>query len=96
MTGTQHVYTTSPSEPLSQTIVFGIADAKGIDPMDLDECLYDCIDPEALDELFDSSDGSLVATFSFSMSGCRVEVERGQKVVVTEHRDEQSRTEITA
>ncbi|QIO22084.1 HalOD1 output domain-containing protein [Haloarcula sp. JP-L23] len=96
MTGTQHVYTTSPSEPLSQTIVYGIADAKGIDPMDLDECLYDCIDPEALDELFDSSNGSLVGTFSFSMSGCRVEVERGQKVIVTERQDEQTRVGVTA
>lgn len=96
MTGNQHVYTTSPTEPLSQTIVYGIADAKGIDPMDLDDCLYDCIDPEALDQLFGPSGGDLVGTFSFTMAGCRVEVERGEKVIVTEQRDERTRAEVTA
>lgn len=81
MEQTKHVYTQKSAEPVSQTIVYAVAEARGVDPMDLTERLYDCIDPDALNRLFESCDG--VGSVVFTMAGCKVEVENGHAVVVT-------------
>lgn len=82
----QHVYTPSQSESLSQTIVYAVAEAKGVDPVDLTERLYDCVDPDALDRLFDTGGHDAVGSIVFTMAGCKVRVENGQAVVVGDAR----------
>jgi len=96
MDRTQHHYKPTPSEPLSQTIVYAVAETKGVDPMDLSERLYDCIDPDALDRLFKTGRHGSGGTVLFKMAGCRVEVQDGGAVVVTELVDEPSRQEALA
>ncbi|WP_135302000.1 HalOD1 output domain-containing protein [Haloarcula amylovorans] len=96
MTGTKHVHSTSPSEPLSEAVVYAIAAAKGVDPLDLDERLYDHINPEALDELFREPDPEQHAALTFSMAGCRVEIENGEVVVVVSEPEEPSAPEVPA
>lgn len=83
----QHVYTPSEAESLSQTIVYAVAERKGVDPVDLSERLYDCVDPDALDRLFDTGGHDAVGSVVFTMAGCRVRVESGRAVVVTEADD---------
>lgn len=56
----------SPEEPLLVAVVEALAEAKGVSPTELDDPLYDAVDPEAVEALFDSSDqverGRLVFT----------------------------------
>lgn len=65
-------------EPLSQVIVFAVGEAVGVDPLDLDERLYDVIDPDALDRLFTNGSG----TVEFTVAGCQVTVHGDERVVV--------------
>ncbi|SFS70746.1 HalOD1 output domain-containing protein [Halostagnicola kamekurae] len=51
LTGT--LETRSDSEPLSVKVVREVAQKEGVDPTELDAPLYDVINPEALDELFE-------------------------------------------
>ena len=46
--------TADRSEPLSQVVVEAVASAEGVDPLDLEVPLYDAVDPDALDALFES------------------------------------------
>ena len=48
------VYRPTPNEPLSETIVHAVADTLGVDPVDLEDRISDCIDPDALDRLEDA------------------------------------------
>ncbi|WP_328765760.1 HalOD1 output domain-containing protein [Haloarcula nitratireducens] len=89
------MHSTTSAEPLSETVVYAVAAAKGVDPLDLDERLYDHVNPEALDELFREPDAERHATLTFSMAGCRVEIENGEVVVVTES-EEPSAPEVPA
>ncbi len=43
------------SQRTSQAVIAAVADAEGVDPVDLDRPLYEAVDPEALDSLFRSS-----------------------------------------
>ncbi|WP_423999845.1 HalOD1 output domain-containing protein [Haloarcula salina] len=93
------VYRPSPNEPLSETIVHAVADTLGIDPVDLDDRISDCIDPDALDRLFragepgePSPDGLVV----FSMAGCRIEVEGNRSVSVTPCHDRSGTSGVRA
>jgi len=43
-------------EDLTTAIVFAVAAAKGIDPVDVDENLYDVVDVSAIETLFRGSD----------------------------------------
>ncbi|WP_276271106.1 HalOD1 output domain-containing protein [Haloarcula litorea] len=70
-----HVYPTDAAGPLSQTIVYAAADATGVDPTEFDETLADCLDPDALDRVFES--GGPGTTVSFTFADCRVVVEDG-------------------
>lgn len=44
------------TESLSQRVVEAVADAKDVDPLDLEVPLYEAVDPDALDSLFRASD----------------------------------------
>ena len=56
-------------QPLSRTIVETVADAEGVAPTELDARLYDVLEPEALDNLFQhqadgpATDGFVTFTF---------------------------------
>lgn len=78
------VQTNVDDESMSETVVNAVADAKGVDPLDLDP-LYDAIDPDALDRLFSTSPGASASPteLRFEMSGCVVVVREGGTVTVT-------------
>ena len=70
--------------PVSQTVVLAVAEATGDDAMELPP-LYDAIDPDALNKLFDSDvlgadrrDGSV----EFAYAGCDVTVRADGRVTV--------------
>ena len=85
MTGTfgDTVQTNSSDDAISETVVTAVADAKGVDPLDLDP-LYDSIDPDALDSLFGHAGaGVSIRKLSFEMADCEVLVRGSGEVVVT-------------
>ena len=47
---------TNQQESISVGVVEALAEARGISPMEVDEPLYDAVDPEALDQIFDPND----------------------------------------
>lgn len=63
---------------LSTTLVIAAADARGVEPSDLQPQLYDVVDPDALDALFrsirENARGSPVR-LTFSEWGCRMTVD---------------------
>lgn len=64
----------------SQAIIDAVADAEETTPLALDPPLYEAVDPDALDTVFqDGTDG----TVSFSYHGYAVEVSSGGEVVVS-------------
>jgi hypothetical protein len=74
----------APDETVSSAVVRAIATVKGVDPVDLDERLYDHIEPDALDTLLESKSGDSETEIqvSFSMSGCDIDVFDAGKIVV--------------
>jgi hypothetical protein len=61
---------------VSETVVEVVAETKGVDPSELSEPLFSVIDPDALDVLFQTSNGIL----TFSYHGHIVTVEASGKV----------------
>lgn len=57
---------------VSQTIVETIAEAEGIDPLELTPPLYDVIDPDALADLF--TDGRTIGRIIFNYNSFEVSV----------------------
>ena len=73
-------------KPLSSAVVDAIAEAEGVDVMEIDP-LYEHIDPEALDKLFQPTPGGddeRVGRVTFRASGYRVEVTSTGRVHLTE------------
>lgn len=68
---------TGRSRPLHEKVVYAVANADGVDPIDLDP-LYETIDPEALDALFE---GTTEGTIKFTYEGHDVVV-RGDEATV--------------
>lgn len=69
------------SETVSEAVVEAVADAKGVDPLDLDP-LYDTIDPDALDSIFGGPSGTSSAEIRFEMDACEVVVREAGEVIV--------------
>ncbi len=72
-------------EPVSTTVVHALADAKDVDPLELDP-LYEALDPDALDALFAPTDGSGSARHGkvqFVTNGYEVEVTSTGRVHLT-------------
>jgi hypothetical protein len=82
------------TEPLSHAVVVAVAEQNGVDPLDLNERLYDCIDPDALDALF-TAEGAC-GTVQFVMAGCHVEVSAARRVTVERFQEEPSTAEARA
>lgn len=75
----------SDTTPPSMQVVKAVADHEGTDPVGLVEPLYDTIDPDALDALFDGpSDRHGKITFRYH--GYRVTVHSDGRVDVTDRR----------
>ncbi|NEU58426.1 HalOD1 output domain-containing protein [Halorussus sp. MSC15.2] len=74
------------SAALSETVIDAVATAHGVDPTDCDLELYDAVDLEALDALFErrSSDGHW--QFEFSIDDYLVVVTGAGRVAVWENR----------
>ena len=77
-------YQLSADEPTSTAVVKCVAEANGVKPCSLDDRLYDHVDPDALDSLFNTEgQGAIDVTVSFRMAGCRVTVDDTGTVSVT-------------
>lgn len=84
MTNTRVTRRIDSDESTSTSVVEAVASAKGVDPIDLDDCLYDYIDPGALDTLIgggDRPDSDLC--LSFTMADCYVTLDRSGLITVT-------------
>jgi hypothetical protein len=76
-------YTVDPDEPVDVAVVCAVAEAKGVEPTELDQQLNDVVDADALQQLFVSSDDSLSATFF--LDGYRITVfDGGEELIVSE------------
>lgn len=67
------------------TIVEAVAEANGVDPLELDVRLHDVVDTDALARLFEprrTTVGSLPVEVTFSMAGCDVSVSSDGMVTV--------------
>lgn len=65
------------SVPISSAVIEAIAEHKSVDPVDLDQPLYDVVDPDALDAFFAESAGSADPAgrrVEFAYDGCTVRV----------------------
>lgn len=78
-------WTTGDELPLSHRVVTAVADAVDADPLEL-EPLYDVVDPEALDRIFDhrsSSERLGNGCVSFTMADCDVTIDGTGEIDVT-------------
>lgn len=73
-------------DPINTRIVMAVAEAKGVDPLDLPS-LHDCIDPDAIEAFFGTDQNGAEANESvselrFSYAGQEVSVRPGGQVTV--------------
>lgn len=69
------VHRTVDHASVSMTVVEALAEAQGVSPLDIREPLYDAVDPDALDSLFDGTDAELDGgRVVFSTAGFEVTV----------------------
>jgi hypothetical protein len=72
--------------PPSTAVIEAVADFKGLDPMDLDQPLFEVIDPDALDSLIGhngSDQEKYETTVEFTYDDCRVQVSGDGSVAVS-------------
>ena len=73
----------------SARVIEAVAEARGVDPLDLPP-LYDVIDPDALNRLFNSDSPGRPngpGRVTFTLSGCEVVVESDGEVTATAPRN---------
>lgn len=73
-------------QPITETVIFTVAEARDVSPSELDQPLYDVIDGEALRRLLaeDTHRPGLASTrVEFEWAGCTVVVHGNGRVVVT-------------
>lgn len=93
------VVRTTDDNPVSETIVFAVADARDICPTELETPLYSAIDPDALDRLLSSTEPNAAAgntRVEFTWADCHVAVHEMGRVVVTPHATETSEQRLLA
>lgn len=67
---------------VSERVIEAVAEAEGVDPTDVTPPLYDVMDPDALDRLFESA--NVDKQFVFSYNGHEVAVgDEGEVLVYT-------------
>jgi hypothetical protein len=67
--------------PPSAAIIEGLAEVKDVDPLELDP-LFEQIDLDALDQLFDHSDGAQSALLSYSLDRWNVFVRQDGHILI--------------
>lgn len=78
------VYEPEPAESVSETVIRAVADVSGVDPLEMDERLFDTVDPCALDAFFASGQIDSERRVSFTFAGYRVVVDESRTVHLTE------------
>lgn len=79
------------SQSISTKVVEAVAEANGIEPTELTVPLYEVVDPDALNHLFQTDQfggRQSVGRVTFTMAGCDVQVDSRGHVVVTPHETE--------
>lgn len=74
------------NESVSTAVIGAVADANGVDAIDLEPRLDDAVDPDALERLFRygaSGEPRSAGRVSFRMAGCDVVVRSAGRVTVT-------------
>lgn len=71
---------TRPATPLDLRIVEMVAEAEGCDPAELDETLYQVVDPDALTSLFRAGSGRSTGELTFEFCGYEVTVTGDEEV----------------
>ncbi|NHN48657.1 hypothetical protein G9464_13780 [Halostella sp. JP-L12] len=69
------------NETLTESIAIAVADAKGVDPLDLDP-LYESVDPDALERFVGETGDAAVDRVTVTYEGCEVTVRGDRSVVV--------------
>lgn len=75
------------ADDLSVTVVNAIADREGVDPLELDPCLYEVIDPAALNALFsgpEDTENGPISRIVFSYNGYDVHIAGDGEVRISE------------
>lgn len=73
-------------ETTSEAVIRAVSDVRGVDPLDMDACLYDAIDPSVLDAVFEPGETGAVdenRQLTFTFDGCEVTVDGDGQVTVT-------------
>ncbi len=68
---------------VSEAVIRAISRVNGVDPLDIDTPLYDTIDPDALNRLFQptvSTNRDIKSRVRFTMAGCEVTITDNQVV----------------
>lgn len=67
---------------VSLTVIEALAEAQGVSPTDIDTPLYETVDPEALETLFEPTDDSATGRVVFEIEGFEVTVTASHDVFV--------------
>lgn len=86
MVGTGNHAGSSTNVSFSERIIIAIADEEGVEPWDLNPPLFDILDPDALDGLFQSTrpHDDLGPSLTFSYYGYSVTVTEGEVILTDE------------
>lgn len=91
------VYESASDESVSTAVIRALAAATGKDPMDMDIQLYDAIDPDALDALYELPDDVGPAPrISFTLAEYHVTIDESCDVLVTAEPNHAHSTEAPA
>ncbi|WP_415381223.1 HalOD1 output domain-containing protein [Halosimplex sp. TS25] len=84
--GTEVVYSSaddrSPETDLSVAVIESLAEAKGVAPIDIEQPLYDVVDPDALDRLFTDGEGSVAGRVVFDFDAHEITVHSDGDILV--------------
>ena len=89
MTQGKEIYRPLPEESISTAVVRAVADARGVDPVDIDVRLHDYVDPCALNCIFAANGDASSRNYrvSFTVADCHVYLDGSRKIVVTPQTD---------
>ncbi|MFC7139044.1 HalOD1 output domain-containing protein [Halosimplex aquaticum] len=84
--GTEVVYSSADDRAegtdLSVAVIESLAEAKGVTPIDIQQPLYDVVDPDALDRLFTDGEGSVSGRVVFEFDAHEITVHSDGDILV--------------
>ncbi|WP_436927181.1 HalOD1 output domain-containing protein [Halosimplex amylolyticum] len=84
--GTEVVYSAAneraPGTDLSVAVIESLAEAKGVTPIDIEQPLYDVVDPDALDRLFTDGESSVSGRVVFDFDAHEITVHSDGDILV--------------